>query len=367
MDLENLLNRNTININLRNCLEYIEGKRVLVTGAGGSIGSEICRQIVCGRAQRLYLLGHGEDSIYQIEKELNHILDQAGIVDRYIVPIIGEIQDENYMFYLMEHLRADVVFHTAAHKHVPMLEANPVEAIKNNVFGTKNILEASKYSEVSKFIFISSDKSVEPVGMYGVSKALAEEIILQEADGKHRFLVVRFGNVIGSRGSVINLFKEQIRNGESLTITERGIKRFFMSIGEAVSLVLKIGGVGLGGELYILDMGDPISIEEIAKAMAVEAGKPNIQINYVGLRDGEKFNEKLFSDDDIVSTTRYPKILRVKKKQRFENLAEVLLTLWDYCYCNDKLKHLYRNKREMRKYLKTLFPNLRSYGYEDPY
>jgi FlaA1/EpsC-like NDP-sugar epimerase len=367
MDADTLLNRNSVKINLKNCLDYVKNKRVLVTGAGGSIGSEICRQLIYGGAQRLYLLGHGEDSIYQIEKELNYICEEEKIIDRFIIPIIGEIQDESYMFYLMEHLRADVVFHSAAHKHVPMLEANPVEAIKNNVFGTKNVLEASKFSGVSKFIFISTDKAVEPVSMYGASKAIAEEIVLQEADESHRFLVVRFGNVLGSKGSVINLFKEQIQHGGPLTITERGIKRFFMSTNEAVSLVLKIGGVGAGGELYVLDMGDPSSIEVMARVMAMEAGKSDIKIEYIGLRDGEKFDEKLWSDDDEVSTTRYPKIMRVKKKNRIENLEVVLLALWDYCYYNEQLKHLYRNKKEMRRFLRTIFPNLKYYGEENSY
>ena len=213
IDPEDFLARSPVRVNLRSSLSYVRGKRVLVTGAGGSIGSELCRQLLEGGAERLYLFGHGENSIYEIQREL-HLLQEEGVGQKAtIVPIIGEMQDRDYLHFILPRTKANVVFHTAAHKHVPLMEANPVEAVKNNVFGTRNIVDASKKGGVERFVLISTDKAVEPSSVYGASKLLAEEIVLREGKNGRHFLVVRFGNVLGSRGSILPLFRRQILKG----------------------------------------------------------------------------------------------------------------------------------------------------------
>ena len=208
IDPEDFLARNPVKVDLRTSLAYVRGRRVLVTGAGGSIGSELCRQLLEGGAERLYLFGHGENSLYEIERELR-LLQEEGVGERAtIVPILGEIQDREYMAFILRRTRAAVVFHTAAHKHVPLLEGNPIEAVKNNVFGTRNVVDASLKAGVERFVLISTDKAVEPAGVYGASKLLAEEIVLREGRKGRHFLVVRFGNVLGSRGSILPLFRQ---------------------------------------------------------------------------------------------------------------------------------------------------------------
>lgn len=358
MDYNQLLGRDPIKINLKQYLEYVKEKRVLITGAGGSIGSEIAKQMITGKSQasRLYLFGHGENSIFEIERKLKRLNKNKEIK---AIPIIGEIQDREYVHWLIKRLSVDVVFHTAAHKHVPMLEKNPVEAIKNNVFGTKNLVDACKGCCVSKFIMISSDKSVEPINIYGASKFLAEEIVLREKENQ-RFLIVRFGNVIGSKGSAIPLFEELIQNDEPIPITKKGIRRYFMTIQEAVSLVLKIGSVGKGGEIYILDMGEPISIEKLAKKLIEIYNKKDIKVVYTGLRLGEKEKEKLWANVEKVETTRYPKILRLKKKI-FMNVEDVLRELKPVCFYDSHFVSFYRNRKELKrilnKYIPTINPN----------
>ncbi|MEW5817113.1 MAG: polysaccharide biosynthesis protein, partial [Spirochaetota bacterium] len=262
-DAQDLLGRSPIIIPLKESLKYLRGRRVLITGAGGSIGSELSRQLLSGGAERLYLLGHGENSLYEIERELR-LLQEEGVGEKAVlVPVIGELQDREYVNFILKRLKADVIFHCAAHKHVPMVEANPVEAIKNNVFGTKNLVEAAVVTNTSRFVLISTDKSAEPVSIYGASKLLAEEIVLSQASEHMASMVVRFGNVLGSRGSIVPLFRKQILKGGPVTVTHPAITRYFMTIPEAASLVLKAGGVGSNGALYLLDMGEPIPIKEL--------------------------------------------------------------------------------------------------------
>ena len=269
IDYERLLDREPVQVSLSKALGYVKDKRVLVTGAGGSIGRELCKQLVSSNASRLYMLGHGENSIYDTAQLLLKE-ERRKMPDDEIIPVIGEIQDRDYMKFLMKRLKADVVFHTAAHKHVPMTEENPVETIKNNVFGTKNMVDACKEAGVDKFVFISTDKAVEPICIYGASKHLAEEIVLNESS--HKFLVVRFGNVLGSKGSILPLFMEQIDSGGPVTITNENVTRYFMTIPEAVSLVLKTGGIGVGGELYLINMGETILIVDLAKQIMKNLG-----------------------------------------------------------------------------------------------
>ncbi|HUX20443.1 MAG TPA: SDR family NAD(P)-dependent oxidoreductase, partial [Spirochaetia bacterium] len=254
IDVHDLLGRSPVSIGLKKSLEYLRGKRVLITGAGGSIGSELSRQLLSGGAQRLYLFDHEENGVYEIDKELR-ILQEEGVGEAAtIVPVLGDLQDRDYTRHILGRLKADVVFHCAAYKHVPMLEHNPIEAIKNNLFGTLNLVDAAVEAHASRFVLISTDKAVEPSSVYGASKMLAEEIVLRARKGRGDFIVVRFGNVLGSRGSIVPLFKKQILKGGPVTITHPETTRFFMTIPEASSLVLKAGGVGNGGDLYILDM-----------------------------------------------------------------------------------------------------------------
>jgi FlaA1/EpsC-like NDP-sugar epimerase len=342
-------------------LKYLKNKRVLVTGAGGSIGSELCRQMLFAGAKRLFLFGHGEDSIYKIQSELE-IMQRSGTGEKTaIVPVIGELQDSTYVKFIIDRLKADVVFHTAAHKHVPMMECNPVEAIKNNVFGTLSLVEAVKNSSVNKLIFISTDKAVEPTCVYGASKALSEQIILSAEEGSHRFLVVRFGNVFGTQGSVIPLWIKQLECGGPVTLTSPLARRFFMTIQEASSLIIKIVGNGLGGQLYILDMGEPMLMKDVLERLMIQLlpkGYKNIEIEYIGLRPGEKLEEKLWSGEEEVTQSDMPGILSITKNKNLENLGEILSYLKPICFYNEEFSDMFRDKAILRKYLKKLFPNL---------
>jgi FlaA1/EpsC-like NDP-sugar epimerase len=359
---EDFLARSPVRVSLRKSLSYVRGRRVLVTGAGGSIGSELCRQLLEGGAERLYLFGHGENSIYEVERELR-LLQEEGVGERAtIVPIIGEIQDGDYLHFILRRTRANVVFHTAAHKHVPLMEANPVEAVKNNVFGTKNIVDASKKAGVERFVLISTDKAVEPNCVYGASKLLAEEIVLREGKNGLHYLVVRFGNVLGSRGSILPLFSRQILKGGPVTVTHPDTRRFFMTIPEASSLVLKAGGVGNGGEVYLLDMGESISIRELAEQMirfyGFEPGT-DIPIVYTGLRKGEKLLEKLHADTETPVPTEHSKILKLDRKTLINGrITSVLERLRPICFHDPEQARLFRNRRALRTVLDEVIPGI---------
>ncbi len=368
---EDLIGRDPAVISLKKSLSYLRGKRVLITGAGGSIGSELSRQLLSGGAQRLYLLDHGENNLYEIEAELK-LLQEEGVGEAAaIVPVIGDLQDRQYMNFILTRLKADVIFHCAAYKHVPMMEMNPVEAIKNNVFGTRNLVKAAVQSGVSKFVLISTDKAVDPVSVYGSSKMIAEEIVLAEKPSKTEMMVVRFGNVLGSRGSIVPLFQKQIRKGGPLTITHPDIKRFFMTIPEAASLVLKAGGVGSGGTLYLLDMGEPIKIKDLAKQMISFYGfKPeeDIQIKIIGLRPGEKLEEKLWASNENPASTEYPGIIKLEKTARFDGkIEQVLEDVTDICFFNPDKPEEYRNRLKLRSKLKKYIPELEIPGNEPEY
>lgn len=362
IDPEDLLTRKPVKINLKESLAYVRGKRVLVTGAGGSIGSELCRQLLSGGAERLYLFGHGENSIYEITRELR-LLQEEGVGEKVdVVPVIGELQDRDFIFYILKRLKAKVVFHAAAHKHVPMLEANSVEAVKNNVFGTRNVVEASIEAGVERFVFISTDKAVNPSSVYGASKLLAEEIVLKAGKKGAQYLVVRFGNVLGSRGSIVPLFRRQILKGGPVTLTHPEASRFFMTIPEAVSLVLKAGGVGDSGQLYLLDMGKPINIKELAEQMIRFYGyepEKEIRISYTGLRHGEKLIERLWRREDSTEQTSYRKILKLNRASAINGrLDSVLELLKPICFSDPAKNSIYRNRRELRKTLRLIIPSL---------
>jgi len=363
IDPQDLLGRTPVVVNLRQSLNYLRGKRVLVTGAGGSIGSELCRQLLSGGASRLYLFGHGENSIYQIDRELK-LLQEEGVGEKAVlVPVIGDMKDRDYMDWIFAHLKADVIFHTAAYKHVPMMEENPVAAIENNLFGTDNLLFAAKKHEVERFVHITTDKAVEPVSVYGISKLLCEGLVLEAAGNSARssFIVVRFGNVLNSRGSIMPLFQKQIEKGGPVTITHPQMRRWFMTIPEACSLVLKAGGVGENGNLYLLDMGDPVKIRDLAEQMihfyGLEAEK-DISIEYVGLRPGEKLHEKLWWDSENVCPTDFDRILKVERNKTDKlNIAAIIEELRPVCRFDGAQAGIYRDNALLRSILKKYIPS----------
>ena len=362
IDPEDLLTRTPIKIPLKSSLAYLSGKRVLITGAGGSIGSEISRQLLSGGAERLYLFGHGENSIYQIYHELKKLQEGGVGVHATIVPVIGELKDRHYMQYIIEKLKCDVVFHVAAYKHVPLMEDNPIAAIENNVFGTKNLVDACLSCNVKRFVLISTDKAVMPISIYGFSKMLNEKMVIsyaKKASNEAAYMFVRFGNVLGSRGSIFPLFVSQIKKGGPLTITDKKMSRYFMTIPEACSLVLQAGGVGSNGGSYLLDMGEPVNIYETAKQLISYMGyvpEKDIPIEIIGIRKGERLEEFLYCQDEKVIPTAYPKILSLKREKTWEfNLDHILEKLYPYCFYVEDQKHLYRNKDEMCSYIRSTF------------
>lgn len=307
VQVEDLLGREPVELDIESISSYIENKVILVTGAGGSIGSEICRQVCQFRPKKIILLGHGENSIYQIDMELrNQYKDQIDIV-----PVIGDIQDRERMFEVMEEHKPDVVYHAAAHKHVPLMEYNPKEAIKNNIFGTKNVAEAAATFGVQTFVLISTDKAVNPTNVMGATKRFAEMIIQQlDKQSKTKFVAVRFGNVLGSRGSVIPLFKKQIQSGGPVTVTHPEMTRYFMTIPEASRLVIQAGALAKGGEIFVLDMGEPVKIVDLAKNLIKLSGYTveEIGIEFTGIRPGEKLFEELLNENEVHPEQVFPKI-----------------------------------------------------------
>ncbi len=365
IDPQDLLGRTPVAIGLKESIAYLRGKRVLITGAGGSIGGELARQLLSGGASRLYLLGHGENSIYQIDKELR-LLQEEGVGEKaVIVPIVGDLKDREYVRFILSRLKADVIFHAAAYKHVPMMEANPVAAIENNAFGTANLVAAAKEFGVKRFVLISTDKAVDPVSVYGASKHLCERIVLEageRADRGRHFMVVRFGNVLGSRGSIMPLFQRQIEKGGPVTVTHPEATRYFMTIPEACSLVLKAGGVGENGALYLLDMGEPVRIRDLAEQMIRFYGfelDRDIKIQYIGLRDGERLEERLWGRDEIPFDTAYPRIRRVEKREKPPYpLQDLLAELKPICSFEAEKAERYRDASELRTILRQAVPSI---------
>ncbi|WP_409302881.1 polysaccharide biosynthesis protein [Peribacillus sp. SCS-155] len=328
VQVEDLLGREPIDLDIDSISQYVKEKTVLVTGAGGSIGSEICRQICSFEPSRVVLVGHGENSIYQIEMELRN--QYGSIVE--IIPVIGDIQDRTRMFEVMEEYKPNVVYHAAAHKHVPLMEYNPREAVKNNVFGTKNVAEAADTFGVDTFVLISSDKAVNPTNVMGSTKRIAE-MIIQKLDktSNTKFVAVRFGNVLGSRGSVIPLFKKQIQAGGPVTVTHPEMTRYFMTIPEASTLVIQAGTLARGGEVFVLDMGEPVKIVDLAKNLIRLSGYTieEIGINFSGIRPGEKMFEELLNEKEVYPEPVFPKIFIGKAVLEQEAEISFLLDQFD--------------------------------------
>ncbi|MDK9847509.1 nucleoside-diphosphate sugar epimerase/dehydratase [Staphylococcus equorum] len=315
VEVEDLLGRDPVELDMALISKELTDKTILVTGAGGSIGSEICRQVCKFEPQKIILLGHGENSIYLIHQELNNTFGNK----IEFIPIIADVQHKERLQEVMRMYKPYAVYHAAAHKHVPLMEYNPLEAVKNNILGTKNMAETAKEFGVRKFVMISTDKAVNPPNVMGATKRIAEMVVqsLNDETSVTSFVAVRFGNVLGSRGSVIPLFKKQIEAGGPVTVTHPEMTRYFMTIPEASRLVLQAGALAQGGEVFVLDMGKPVKIVDLAKNLIRLSGKKeeDIGIEYSGIRPGEKLFEELLNKNEIHPEQVYEKIYRGKVKE----------------------------------------------------
>jgi FlaA1/EpsC-like NDP-sugar epimerase len=345
--VEDLLGRDAVVLDIETIRHYLSDHIILVSGAGGSIGSEICRQIAQFKPSQLILLDIAETPLYEIDYDLRKKFPELNLVS-----LVGDVKNLSRLSTIFQMYKPGVVFHCAAYKHVPLMELNPSEAVLNNVLGTKNIADISKISGVDKFVLISTDKAVNPVNIMGASKRVAE-LYLQSISpfSKTRFIMVRFGNVLGSNGSVIPRFQNQIQKGGPVTVTHPNITRYFMTIPEACQLVLEAGSMGNGGEIFVFDMGKPVAIADLARKMIRLYGLiPNIDINitYSGLRPGEKLYEELLNDAENTTQTYHDKILIAKvrevsfelvKQNTFE-LENILSTTNDEMLLVGKMKEL---------------------------
>jgi FlaA1/EpsC-like NDP-sugar epimerase len=313
VQVEDVLGREPVDVDLETTAAYLKGATVLVTGAGGSIGSELCRQIARVRPQRLVLVDQGETPLFEIEREL---VDDRGFAAS--IPVLADCKSRTKMRQVLDRYRPDVVFHAAAYKHVPLMEANPLESVRNNALATRVMAEAAAEFGVERFVLISTDKAVNAKTVMGQSKALCEWIV--EAYGARddvatRFVAVRFGNVLGSSGSVIPIFRKQIAKGGPVTLTHPEMTRYFMTIPEAASLVVQAGAIGGRGDVFVLDMGEPVRILELAMQMIRLSGKDperDIDVQIVGTRPGEKLHEELWGEGEVAEPTVHPKIMRVR-------------------------------------------------------
>jgi FlaA1/EpsC-like NDP-sugar epimerase len=337
VDITDLLRRDHVRVNEEKVGQALEGKRILVTGAGGSIGSELSRQIARRKPAELVLLGHGENSIFEIILEL-----QSSYPNLKLIPVIADVRNAQRLDLVFKTHQPQIVFHAAAHKHVPLMEANPVEAITNNVLGTRNIVQAALDHKVGRFVLISTDKAVRPSSIYGATKRLAEMVVLDAARQYQRaFTVVRFGNVLGSRGSIIPIFKNQIANGGPITITHPDMARFFMTIPEAVYLVLQASSMQNGGEVFVLNMGESVRILDLAEDLIKLSGlEPNkdIEITFTGIRPGEKLAEELWDEGTPLMQTPHPDIFRLDQDASMstEDLAQAIEQLSAFSLSADR-------------------------------
>ncbi|MCF2147317.1 polysaccharide biosynthesis protein [Desmonostoc muscorum LEGE 12446] len=345
--IEDLLRREPVQIDFEKVYQFLKGKTVLITGSGGSIGSELCRQIFKCNPAQMILMGHGENSVFNIQQELEQLVQvlenegKSSINTPHISTFIADIRFKFRLEHAFEIFQPDVIFHAAAHKHVPLMELNPVEAITNNVMGTKNLLELALKYDVKHFVMISTDKAVNPTNVMGASKRVAEMLVLQAAkESGNPYVTVRFGNVLGSRGSVVPTFKKQIAAGGPVTVTHPDIRRYFMTIPEAVQLVLQAAVLGRGGEVLMLNMGKPVKIVDLAKELIRLSGyeiNQDIEIVFTGLRPGEKLFEELFIPGEEYEPTEHEKLLVVKNASGMipENLDVTVATLCQAAVKND--------------------------------
>ncbi|MGQ9498491.1 MAG: polysaccharide biosynthesis protein [Desulfotomaculales bacterium] len=358
--IEDLLGREPVEIDLEAAAGYLRGRMVLVTGAGGSIGSELCRQVARFGPRRLVLLGHGENSIFTIHREL-----RALYPDLPLVPRVASVCDRAAVEGIMQALRPQVIFHAAAHKHVPLMEENPGEALKNNILGTWNVARAARAAGVEVFVLVSTDKAVNPRSVMGASKRVAELVVQELARrSRTRFAVVRFGNVLGSRGSVVPLFRQQIAEGGPVTVTHPAMARYFMTIPEAAQLIIQAGAVAQGGEIFVLDMGEPVRIVDLARTMIRLAGyepERDIEIVYTGVRPGEKMHEELFGTGERREATRHRRIF-VARTNGVEDVGEGLEELVRVL---SRPSFYVERCEEAARLLRLVLPNFRVGGAEN--
>ncbi len=359
VEIEDLLRREPVKTDLDAVRDLIRGKRVLVTGGGGSIGSELCRQILRCAPSELAILGHGENSVFKSYNEMRRLVAQLGESEETpsVHTYIGDIRFPARINSVFRQFRPEIVFHAAAHKHVPLMELNPMEAILNNVFGTHNLLKAATAHNVQNFVMISTDKAVNPTSIMGASKRIAELLVLRTARQTGRqFVTVRFGNVLGSSGSVVLTFREQIARGGPVTVSHPDMERFFMTIPEAVQLVLQAAVLGDGGEIFVLDMGEPIKIMTLAQDMIQLSGLElghDIEIEISGIRPGEKLFEELFVSGETYNPTRHQKIRMVHNAVEFvpDDLETLVETVVNAAWNEDPIA--------IRRGIRALIPQYR--------
>jgi len=350
-----LLDRDEFSIELNLMEKYFSGKSILITGAGGSIGSEICRQLLKFNVGKIIAVGRGENSIYNLKRDMDDFIRMMKIPVPNVVYRIADVKDYRLFDRIFEAEKLDIVFHAAAHKHVPLMEFNEIEALQNNVLGTNNILSLSSKHNVSKFVLISTDKAVRPTNVMGATKRIAEILALYyKHNSALNAAAVRFGNVLGSRGSVIPLFRDQIEKGGPVTVTHPDITRYFMSIPEASLLVINSAAISNGGEIFVLDMGEQFKISDIAEKMIEIYGYTpgrDIKIEYTGLRPGEKLYEELFYNKGEMIKTGNNKILLLKNDSNVlsKNDFEMLIG-------SVKEKVPYMERREVREFIKRFVP-----------
>jgi len=344
VQIEDLLRRAPIRTDLAAVAALVRGKRVLVTGAGGSIGGELCRQLLRCAPGELFLLGHGENSIFEIHNELQRLASGlsavAGIPPTRFRPIIADVRFPARLHGVFAAHRPEVVFHAAAHKHVPLMEAHPAEAVANNVLGTRNVLAAAVAAGVERFVLVSTDKAVNPSSVMGATKRVAELLVHRAAAQTGRdYMVTRFGNVLGSRGSVVLTMRRQIAAGGPVTVTHPAMTRYFMTIPEAVQLVLQAAALGRGGEVFVFDMGQPVKIDDLARDLIrlTGAGRRGVEIVYSGIRPGEKLYEELFAPGEVYTRTRHPQIFIASDVDRAvpPDLADAVAALERACERDD--------------------------------
>ncbi|MDO8658377.1 MAG: nucleoside-diphosphate sugar epimerase/dehydratase [Candidatus Levybacteria bacterium] len=329
VDVEDLLGRPVVKSDVEELKDFFDQKTVFVTGAAGSIGSELSRQICAYKPNVLVLYDWWENGMFNLKSELSKDFPHSTI--HYIV---GDIRDRKKIGRVMKYYAPHYVFHAAAYKHVPIMEENIDESVKNNIIGTLNVAEESGNNGVDKFIFVSTDKAANPISIMGITKYIAEDIVKNIKSKKTKYMIVRFGNVLDSMGSVIPIFKKQIREGGPVTITDPRMTRYFMTIPEAAQLILKAASIGRGGELFLLDMGKPIKIVDLAKNLIRLSGlrvEEDIRIVYTGKRKGEKLHEKLFTDREGLLATKKDKIYMIKKPEcNIKNLPDIIIQLKEY-------------------------------------
>jgi FlaA1/EpsC-like NDP-sugar epimerase len=323
--VDDLLAREPVRLDLARVRAFIVGRTVLVTGAAGSIGSELCRQVAAQKPERLVLYDRHENGVFALEKEL-----QARLPDVRLEPVLGDILLEDQLEAVFSRFRPEVVFHAAAYKHVSMAERNPLEAVRNNVLGTRNVARAAVAHGTKEFVLVSTDKAVRPTSVMGVTKRVAEMVVQGFQNGCCRFVAVRFGNVLGSNGSVVPIFREQIARGGPVTVTHPEVTRYFMTIPEAVQLILQAAGTGHGGEIFVLEMGQAIRIADLARQMIQLSGfepDEDIEIVFTGLASGEKLHEELVSDGEEVVPTHHDRIRVLRLPERLPHPDGWLPTL----------------------------------------